>query len=104
MRQADREALAATYFPADRPQPAPTGVLRAYVNGRRPRREDHVRPSKPPKQRRAWVEVDQEVADAIAIIRAARKKQHPGLADEFLTRASLIREALLSVAEMLSAD
>ena len=103
MKRAAREALAASYF-ADRPPPEPTGILRAFAEGRRPRRQDRVRVSKPKKLPKAWVEVDQDVADAIAIIKAARKKQHPGLADEFLTRASLIREALLSVAEQLTND
>jgi len=103
VKTADREALAASYF-ADRPQPAPTGALLAFASGRRPRAHDRVRVPKPVKLPKAWVEVDKEVADAIAIIKAARVAQHPGLHPQFLTRASLIREALLSVAEQLTTD
>jgi len=104
VKQADREALIAATFPADRPRPPPTGALRAFAEGRRPRAGDRVRATKPKKLPKAWVAVDDEVAHAIAVIRAARKAQHPGLAAEFMTRAALIREALLSVAEMLSTD
>jgi hypothetical protein len=70
----------------------------------RAEREAEREAKKPPKLPRAWVEVDDQVALAIEIIRAARKAQHPYIAEQFLKRDQLIREAILSVAEQLSFD
>jgi hypothetical protein len=82
--------------------PTPRGILTPGSTWRD--KKKLVVPPKRKKLPRFWVEADQDVVEALAIIRAARKAQHPGIANEFLTRSALIREALLSVADQLTND